>query len=105
MTTLFLIIWIVPAAWGAFSGYWRGARPALTVADFATDIGIAAMTAAAPIFMFHIAWVAAMMEMTGRFAELAAWAWYWSWLTALVWVPLMVIAYIWRAVRVKKGMS
>jgi len=35
--------------------------------------------------------------MTGGLSALGAWAWYWSWLTALVWFPLMVIAYIIRA--------
>jgi len=56
MAALFLLVWLIPAAWGGFSGYWRAARPALNASDFATDIGIATMTAAAPIFMFHMVW-------------------------------------------------
>ncbi|MEM9583562.1 MAG: hypothetical protein AAGA08_10645 [Pseudomonadota bacterium] len=103
MAALFLIVWIIPAAWGAFSGYWRAARPALNLGDFSKDIGIALMTAAAPIFMFHMVWVGAFMEMTGGLSALGSWAWYWSWLTALIWFPLMVIAYIWRAMKIKRG--
>lgn len=103
MAALFLIVWLIPAAWGAFSGYWRAARPALNVPDFATDIGIALMTAAAPIFMFHMVWVGAVMEMTGGLSALGSWAWYWSWLTALIWFPCMVIAYIWRALKIRNA--
>lgn len=103
MAALFLFVWIIPAAWGGWSGYWRAARPALSPSEFAADIGVALMTAAAPIFMFHMVWVGAVMEMSGGLSALGAWAWYWSWLTALVWGPLMVIAYIWRALRIKRA--
>ncbi len=102
MAALFIIVWLIPAAWGAYSGYWRAARPALNLGEFATDIGVALMTAAAPIFMFHMVWVGAFMEMTGGLSALGSWAWYWSWLTALVWFPLMVIAYIIRAMKLRK---
>lgn len=103
MAGLFAIVWLIPALWGAFSGHWRAARPALNLSEFGTDIGIATMTAAAPIFMFHMVWVGAVMEMTGGLSALGSWAWYWSWLTALVWFPCMVIAYIWRALKIKRG--
>jgi len=102
MAPLFIIVWLIPAAWGAFSGWWRAARPAVNVSDFVTDIGIASMTAALPIFMFHMAWLGAIMELDGGVSKLGPWAWYWSWVTALLWFPLMVIAYIIRAMRLKK---
>lgn len=103
MAALFIFVWLLPAAWGAFSGYWRAARPALTLSEFSTDIGIATMTAAAPIFMFHMVWVGAFMEMTGGLSALGSWAWYWAWVTALMWFPLMVIAYIWRAMKIRNA--
>ena len=103
MAGLFLFVWLVPAGWGAFSGWWRAARPALNVTAFLSDIAIALMTAAAPIFMFHMVWVGAVMEMTGGLSALGSWAWYWSWLTALIWFPLMVIAYIWRALKIRNA--
>ncbi len=102
MAALFFFVWLVPALWGGYSGWWRAKRPALNFAEFGTDIGIALMTAAAPIFMFHMVWAGAFMEMTGGLSALGSWAWYWSWLTALIWFPCMVIAYIIRAMKIKK---
>ncbi|MCY4179801.1 MAG: hypothetical protein OXC60_09845 [Litoreibacter sp.] len=103
MVSLFAAVWLIPALWGAVSGYWRGGRPALNVTDFAKDIGIAALTAAVPIYMFHMVWAGAFMNVTGGYNALGSWASYWTALTALIWFPLMVIAYIIRATRIKNA--
>jgi hypothetical protein len=102
MAKLFLFVWLLPAVWGAFCGWWRAARPALSLSEFAKDIGVAMVTAGLPIFMFHMVWLGAFMEVTGGASKLGAWSSYWTGLTALVWFPLLVIAYIIRATKLKK---
>jgi hypothetical protein len=102
MAKLFLVVWLLPALWGAFCGWWRAARPAVSLRGFARDIGVAVVTAALPIFMFHMVWLGAFMEVTGGASKLGAWSSYWSALTALLWFPLLVIAYIIRATKLKK---
>lgn len=103
MAALFVIVWLVPALWGAFAGWWRAARPALSPKDFLRDIGVALITAAIPIFMFHMVWVAAFREAVGAFSSVGWSASYWTFVTGVIWVPLMVIAYIWRAMKIRNA--
>ncbi|PTX54386.1 hypothetical protein C8N43_3200 [Litoreibacter ponti] len=99
MGTVFLLIWIVPGIIGICTGLWHGRRPAGTPKAFGGDVIHMLMVAAPLVFMVHMAWVAALMMADGGIAALAGWTLYWTALTALLWVPLMVICYIVRGLK------
>ena len=102
MLTLALLSWIIPALIGIASGYLQARAPATTPADFGKDFVYMLMMAAPVIFIFHMLWLASVMMADGGVTSLGRWAWYWSWLTALIWVPCMVISYIIRAMRARR---
>lgn len=101
MIGLALINWLVPAVIALATGLWYGRRPASSAGEFARDVAYMLMTAAPLVFMFHMLWLGAVMMADGGISALGAWAWYWSWLTALIWGPVMVISYIIKAKRVQ----
>lgn len=102
MIALALISWLVPLVIGLATGLWYGRSPASSPGEFSRDVAYMLMTAAPLVFMFHMLWLGAVMMSDGGIAALGSWAWYWSWLTALLWGPSMVIAYIVTAKRMRR---
>ena len=103
MTLAATLPWLLPIFAAAGLGLWQAARPALTPSEFGKDIFTALLFAGALIFMFHMVWIgAAMMSGTG-IDGLGYQAWGWTWLTATIWIPALVISYIIRAMRIRNA--
>ncbi|MEM9432456.1 MAG: hypothetical protein AAGA12_00935 [Pseudomonadota bacterium] len=93
------IAWVGPMIIACFVGLWMGKRPASSAAEFGTAMMFATLWCAMAVFMLHMIWLGALMMSDGGIAQLGSWAWYWTWVTGFIWVPIMVIAYILRARR------
>ncbi len=94
------LAWLAPMLIGLAMGLWFAKRPATSPAEFGMAMVYCIIWAGAGIFAVHMLWLGAVMMNDGGVAALGSWAWYWTWITAMVWVPIMVIAYIVRAKRV-----
>ncbi|WP_298257867.1 hypothetical protein [uncultured Litoreibacter sp.] len=99
------MIWLAVATWGlpvllaGAAGYWHGRRPAQTLREFATDVGYMLMMVSPVVFIFHIIWLRAVMVAEGGVQGLGYWSMYWTALTAVIWLPFMVVCYILRSKR------
>ena len=99
MFALAIISWTVPMVVAITVGLRRGRRPAHSPSEFSMDVAYMLMSAGPIVFIFHMLWLGSLMMQDGGVAELGRWSWYWTWLTGLAWVPLMIISYIVKAMR------
>ena len=94
-----IIAWLMPVFVAVWFGYRWARDPAETPGMFLRHIALAALTSAAVIFAGHLIWVSAMLTAIESDASLAYWTFYWTGLTALLWLPILVITYVLLALK------
>lgn len=103
MIAVMFTAWLLPVLIGIWLGMWQAKRPAMTPGELFKDLGTAILFAGCIIFLIQMVLVGAlMMGLEGGMSGLGSASWRMTFLTAALWLPCLVIAYVVRAMKERR---
>lgn len=98
-----ILAWAMPVMVAFWFGHRWARDPADTPGVFFRHISIATLVAATVIFAGHLLWISALATTIGGGTNIAYWTAYWTVLTALFWLPVLITTYVVLALKRRKN--
>jgi hypothetical protein len=88
-------VWLMPIVVAAFVGLWAGWRSDVTApAGLFRTLGFTALVVAAVVYAGQMLWLAALVNSAQSMDSVALWSGKLTVATAMLWLPIMVIAFL-----------